>query len=283
MTEGAEKFPERRELSKKEVSYYASLKEKRYQRKYKKFILEGVRFVRDALLYVEKSPYSIDEIFVDFVLADKKGFDEIVALAREKGVPVSLISRRQMEKISAQDTPQGVFAVLSMPERTDDARWGEVLTKRGLVLYLDGVQDPGNCGTLIRSAAAFGALAVVIGQDTAKLYNPKVIQATASAFFHIPVLDLGHRPGREIVGKFIDMGFELLITGKEGEPIHTVEPAEKMILVVGNEGAGVRRELYALPHKPVTIPITRIESLNAAVAGSIALYELSKHKLVEKV
>ena len=270
------KMPERRELTKKELSYYASLKEKRYRRKYKKFILEGVRFVRDALLYSDNSPYRLDEIFVDFVLAEKKGFDEIVRLAKEKSVPVSLISRWQMEKISAQDTPQGVFAVLSMPERTDDARWGEVLTKKGTVLFLDGVQDPGNCGTLIRSAAAFGALAVIIGQDTAKLYNPKVIQATAGAFFHIPVLDLGHRPGREIVGKFVEMGFELLITGAGGKPIYEITPSEKMVLVVGNEGSGVRDEIFTLPHTLVTVPITRIDSLNAAVAGSVALYEISK-------
>ncbi len=274
-----EKNPERRELTKKELTYYASLRQKRYQRKFKKFVLEGVRFVRDALVYFQDSPYKIDEIFVDFVLAEKKGFDEIVALAREKSVPVYLITRRQLEKISGQDTPQGVFAVLSMPDRSDDARWGEILTKKGIVLYLDGVQDPGNCGTLIRSAAAFGALAVITGQDTAKLYNPKVIQATAAAFFHIPVLDLGHRPATEILGKFAEMGFKLIITAKDGEPIYNIKPTQKMVLVVGNEGVGVRGQIFELPHIRATIPIVRVESINAAVAGSVALYELTKGSL----
>ena len=271
--------PTRRDLSKKEVSYYASLREKRYQRRFKKFILEGVRFVKDALKYFQQSPYKVDEIFVDFVLADKKGFDEIIALARKRSVPVYLISRRQLEKISGQDNPQGVFAVLSMPERPDDVRWGEILTKKGTVLYLDGVQDPGNCGTLIRSAAAFGALAVIIGQDTAKLYNPKVIQATAAAFFHVPVLDLGHRAGREVVGKFVEMGFKLIITARDGEPIYNIKPSEKMLLVVGNEGAGVRGELFEIPHVRATIPIVRVESINAAVAGSVALYELTRRSI----
>ncbi|RKZ32986.1 hypothetical protein DRQ33_04935 [bacterium] len=263
-------------LSKVKLNYYNSLSNKRYQRKYGKFIIEGLCFVEEALQLQPKSDYRVDEIVVDSLFVNKPIFSRIQELTAEENIPIIAIKRYQFEQISQQSSPQGILAVLRFPAKSDDVRLGDLLTYKGIILFLDGVRDPGNCGTLIRCAAAFGASAVIIGEDTVKLYNYKVIQATAGAFFHIPIIDMGHRDSTEILSKFIERGFNIFATHTDGTNINSISIGKKNILIVGNEGAGIRKSILRLPHNKISIPISeKVDSLNAGIAGAIALYRFS--------
>ncbi|MCD6594923.1 RNA methyltransferase [bacterium] len=254
--------------------------EKRYQHKYRKFVVEGMRFVMEALLASDDSSYPVGEILIDPILLKKPYGSELQKLAEKKHIPIMQIKRYQFEQISIEQTPQGILAVCDIPQRSNDERLGDFLTYKGTILYLDNVQDPGNCGTLIRSTAAFGATGVVIGEGTAKLFNPKVIRATAGAFLHIPIIDLGHRESADIIKKFIHSNFEVLVSSADGVLVDKVPIAGRTLLVIGNEGNGVRKSIVDIAHRKISIPIAQnIESLNAAVAGSVILYILqSKSK-----
>ncbi|RKZ29017.1 hypothetical protein DRQ29_00915 [bacterium] len=262
-------------LTKKQIQYYRRLTEKRYQHKYRKFAVEGTRFVMEALLASDSSFYPVSEILIDPILFKKPYGNEIQKIARGKHIPIVQIKRYQFEQISTQKNPQGIMAICEMPSLSDDERLDSFLTTDGTILFLDGVQDPGNCGTLIRSAAAFESSGVIIGENTAKLFNPKVIQASAGAIFHIPVVEIVNRDSVEIIKKFKNTGFKILVSSADGVPVDRISITRKTLLVIGNEGNGVRKSIIDIADKKISIPIAEnIESLNAAVAGSIILYIL---------
>jgi len=270
-------------LSKKEIQYYRAMWDRHNIRKSGRFIIEGIRAVDELLNAQDKSDYPVQEVLIDPVIIEKPAGKRIVVLAQRKNVPIEPVKRNQLIRITETRTPQGIIAVVALPAGEDDARLDEFLQFSGTILYLDGVQDPGNCGTLIRSAAAFGASGVVIGEGTAKLYNSKVIRATASAFLHIPIIDLGHRQGSEIVEKFAKTGFEIFITASDGESIKKISKLGRALLIIGNEGAGIRQSIIEIADRKISIPISLgVESLNAAVAGSIILFEFQKLSRNEK-
>jgi TrmH family RNA methyltransferase len=137
-----------------------------------------------------------------------------------------------------------------------------------VTLVLDGIQDPGNAGTLLRSAEAFGAAAVIGLKGTVDLFHPKVLRASAGSAFRVPVL-------RHAVWQDLDVPAGFLVAGavaRGGEPPASLNFREGAVLAVGNEGAGLSAGLRQCS-TPVTISTCGVESLNAAVAGSILLYE----------
>jgi RNA methyltransferase, TrmH family len=137
------------------------------------------------------------------------------------------------------------------------------------VVYLDGVQDPGNAGTIIRTALSFGYSGVVLSKDAVSLYNSKVIQSTKGALFHIPVM-------REDLKTLKLLGYNIYVTTLEGEDEKKMGPLiEPFCLVFGNEGQGVRPENQKLG-KALKIEMSGIDSLNVAVASGIFLYRFQK-------
>ena len=143
------------------------------------------------------------------------------------------------------------------------------------VLALDNIQDPGNLGTIIRSALAFGVTTIVLSEDTVDLYNPKVLRATQGMIFHTNIivrdlfdwLRMVRGSDFNIYGTSVDGGVDVKTLGKEEK--------DNFVLIVGNEGNGVSRKLLDLCDKNLYISMTsRVESLNVAVATSILLYEL---------
>lgn len=138
------------------------------------------------------------------------------------------------------------------------------------VLLLDGVQDPGNIGTLIRTAVSFSFDAVYCSYESADLYNEKVIRSTQGALFHIPVIrtDLG-----EQIASLRSDGFEIIATAlRDAHPMAEVLPQEKMAFILGNEGSGVSEALQTQSDLCMKIEMNGFESLNVAVAGGIVMY-----------
>ncbi len=140
------------------------------------------------------------------------------------------------------------------------------------ILVLDRIQDPGNLGTMIRSALAFGFFDIVISEDTVDLYNEKVVRSSEGMLFNINVI----RKDLEIFLKEIKSEYQILATDvKNGENIKQISVSNKVALIIGNEGQGVQEKIKNYSNKFIKIPINKnCESLNAGVAASILMYEI---------
>ncbi|QNU25870.1 TrmH family RNA methyltransferase [Geobacillus zalihae] len=217
------------------------------------FLLEGFHLVEEAV----KSNAPLVELMVDERTAIPPGWDV--------SVPVVIVTEAVMKAISSTETPQGIAAVCrKLPAELEGVK---------TALLIDAVQDPGNLGTMIRTADAAGIDAVILGEGCADVYNPKVVRATQGSLFHLPVVkgDLV-----QWIARFKEQGIPVYGTALENAvDYRTVPPSSSFALLVGNEGSGVRRDLLRLTTENVYIPIYgQAESLNVAVAAGILLYSL---------
>lgn len=234
-------------LTNQEVKYLDKLKQRKYREEEKKFLVEGEHLVEEAI----------------------KGnvLEKIVVLENTKfnfNFPKIEVSKEVMKKISSVDTPPNIIGLCKM---LDEKAVGNK------ILMLDMIQDPGNLGTIIRSAVAFGVDTVVLSENTVDLYNPKVIRSTQGMIFHVNIL---RRTLEEEICALKTRNIPIYTTNVEqGENIRNIEDIDKYALIVGNEGNGVRKEIAAFADHNIYISMNPVvESLNVAVATSILLYEL---------
>jgi TrmH family RNA methyltransferase len=191
----------------------------------------------------------------------------------------------QVEKISLPDklfsgavpteSPQGVAALVKWKEHSQE----ELLARSetGPILVIAGLQDPGNLGTILRSAEAFGAAGVVLGEGTVSVFNSKVIRASAGSVFRLPLI---RGKIKEISGVLRAEGIKFMATSSHrGVPLSQVNLADKHAFLIGNEGAGIPRDLMSEIDETVAIPhSSQVESLNAGIAASILLYESARQR-----
>jgi TrmH family RNA methyltransferase len=221
------------------------------------FLAEGLNVVEEAVTHGR-----VREILLGDDAAEAPRARELAL----RGVPVQRLGRKDVEQLAETRTPSGIFALVEDPCRP---LAGAQLPARALVLVAAGVADPGNLGTLVRTAAALGAAGVVVAGDAVEPTNPKVVRATAGALFRIPVL-------RGDVAALKAMGFRVLVADAHGEPVSawSARPA-RLALVVGNEPRGVEDQVRALADGVLGIPLDGgVESLNVAVAAGILLHAL---------
>ncbi|GMB07387.1 23S rRNA methyltransferase [Thermolongibacillus altinsuensis] len=239
-----------------QVKEWKKLLTKKGREKTGLFLIEGFHLVEEAL----KSDVHIVELIVD------EG-KEIPSSWNVDHIPMTFVTEEIIQAISDTEAPQGIVAVCKqLVHKPID--WD-----RANVLMIDAVQDPGNIGTMIRTADAVGMDAVILGEGCADLYNPKVIRATQGSLFHLPVFK-GNL--QEWIEQLKSQNVPIYGTSLEnGEDYRNVPPMEPFALLVGNEGSGVRKELLDMTTKNLYIPIYgRAESLNVAVATGILLYHL---------
>ena len=214
----------------------------KYQKELKLFKIEGFH----ALEMAKESGVLVSI----FTTKEIKGFD----------VPQYVVSEEIMKSISSAKSPQGVLCVCNFIKEKE--------IKSDKILYLDDVSDPGNLGTLLRTALAFGYTDVIL-KDGCFQYNEKVLQATQGAIFQLNILN------NYDIKKL--KNYEIIATEIKGSVVlSTIHNISKHILVLGNEAHGVSDEILKIASKRVRIDIKNIESLNVAVAGAIAMYELGK-------
>jgi RNA methyltransferase, TrmH family len=174
------------------------------------------------------------------------------------------------------ETPQGVAALVKWKQVKMEELL-EPVDDNLLMIAVGGLQDPGNLGTIIRSAEAFGARGVLLGEKTVSPFNPKVVRASAGSIFREPVLrvKLG-----EMVEKMKQSGVRVLATSSHnGKPLHEARFSGPCMIVIGNEGAGLAPEILAQADELMTIPHSeKVESLNAGIAASIILYEAGRQR-----
>ena len=180
-------------------------------------------------------------------------------------IKVTEIDPGTMKKISSLATPPQVLAILKKPV------WTRPLAFKGLTIILDTIQDPGNLGTIIRTADWFGVKNIVCSEGSVDCYNPKVIQSTMGSIFRMQVFY------EDIVNLVkAHPSSAVLAASLEGTPLYEDEKWSDLFLVIGNESAGIRQEIQQIASRKVLIPrLGNAESLNAAVATGILLYELT--------
>lgn len=176
---------------------------------------------------------------------------------------ITRVTKRVFKHITETETPQGIAAVVKIKQKKYE--------RKDQVLLIDGIQDPGNLGTIIRTADAAGFSLIVLGDGTVDMYNDKVLRATQGSIFHVPIIQANLN---EKISILKNDGFTVWATGlNDAINYNDVSPKEKMALILGNEGAGVQSELMALADEVVNIPIYgSAESLNVSIAAGILMY-----------
>ncbi len=189
----------------------------------------------------------------------------------ERGVGMHECEDDELRKIAATDQPQGIIAVYE-PRRWEPTELAP--TGGRALVVLDAVQDPGNVGTIARTAAAFGASGLLALPGTADLTNPKTVRAAMGALFRLP-----HRSATldELAAVVQSADAEIWVTAMHGDRVETLEPDKPVAIVLGNEGAGVSDAIMTGATRRVTIPIEAgAESLNVAIAAGIILQALHR-------
>jgi TrmH family RNA methyltransferase len=227
-----------------------------------RFVFEGPTLLAEA----QRSGITIEELFgTEGALRDNAA---IVASIERAGAPAYVVSDRTLARLSDVETPTGLLAVAELPGAT----LASILARPGAVLLLAGVNDPGNAGTLLRSAEAFGAAGVVFGRGGVDPFAPKVVRAAMGSLFRLPVttatpeevLDAAAASGRPIVAAVL-----------AGEALAGAVIPTNAVLAIGNERHGVAGFLPRWDQSVRIEQASETESLNAAVAGSILLYAMS--------
>ncbi len=249
-------------LSKADTKYLRSLRQNKFRGKHGEFLAEGTINVLDFLA----GPLKVKRL-----LATKSWLDEhgqaVASLKAE------IVSRAEMQKVSALKNPSEVLAVVEKPEY----KLPDLASVGHYVLALDEIRDPGNLGTMIRTADWFGIGDVVCSENTVDAYNPKVVQATMGSLGRVRVhyADLrkwlAGRPGDvKVFGAVL-----------HGNDIRKAERPGKGVLLIGSEAQGISQALYPMIDRPVQIPAAPgagAESLNAAVAAAIVCHEFCNHR-----
>ncbi|MFD2046273.1 TrmH family RNA methyltransferase [Ornithinibacillus salinisoli] len=216
------------------------------------FLIEGYHLVEEAW----KSEWTIREIIVQ---------QDVSVPAWCENYQVTVVGENVFQYISETKTPQGIAAIVSFKEQP--ASIGN------FVLLIDAIQDPGNLGTIIRTADAAGFDAIILGNGTVDVFNDKVIRATQGSIFHIPIFQENLE---ERISILQQEGFSIWATAlTNAKPYHTIEKPEKVALVLGNEGAGIKEDIIRQADTIVNIPIYgEAESLNVSVAAGILMYHV---------
>ncbi len=236
-------------ISKNEIKLIRSLQQKKFRMQEKLFVLEGRKAVEEALSFEGQ----LVKVFTT---------DEAFALKHR----VPLIHSRDMEQISSLTQPPGYLAVLKQKEASLSTIEGKTFC------IANAIADPGNLGTLIRTCEWFGVDALVLDENCVDVYNSKVVQATMGSILRLPITS---STTREIIDFFKLKEIPLLAADLDGAPIQSFKAPEQWGLVVGSESHGVSPAFIQASSTRLTIPsMGNAESLNASIAGGIAIYQL---------
>jgi TrmH family RNA methyltransferase len=207
------------------------------------------------------------------VLVSEKAYASVAKLLRNRpDISLRTIEDRAFASAASTETSQGVISLVRLPRWDLDA----LFSGRPLVMVLDGMQDPGNAGSIARSAEAFGASGIVFRRGTVAATNPKTLRASAGSLFRVPFLEgLGCD---EIAAQVRRRKLALLAASSDGGvPLPRQDLLTPCVIVLGSEGQGVSPELRTFA-QPVHIPTTGVESLNAAVSAALILYEAARQR-----
>ena len=243
------------------------LKEKKYRDEQQKYIIEGIKLVKEAI----EENAKIDMIVVCEECINDGSIDKSLMYEIAK-FDCIYVSEKVFSTITDVNTPQGILAVIERKENN------EIKYDEDIIVVLDGIQDPGNLGTILRTLDSVNLKQIIISQNTADPYNSKVVRSTMGAIFRVNIVR-----SKDLISTLKEMKknkYKIMITSLDAKDTIYNADYKKKVLVIGNEANGVSKEIQEIADEKVIIPMLgKTESLNAAVATSIILYEYVRRKL----
>jgi len=248
-----------------------ALSRKKDRMKSGRFVAEGLRFVMSAIQMNAK----IDAIvYSDAVYRTEEGTTFINELIEKAEYKVLEIEEKIFGELSDTQSPQGIMALVHQPKFT----WEQIMKPHGFLIILDRIQDPGNLGTIIRTADAAGADGVILLKGTVDAYNPKVLRSTMGSVFEMPVIE--GVTWEETFNNLSEAGYTFAATALEKSVEYdSVDYTKSSALIIGNEANGISDEIISQSDIAVKIPIVgSAESLNAGVAAAVMMYEVLRQR-----
>lgn len=239
-------------IQNQQIKTFRKLHQRKHREQLQQFLVEGYHLVEEAL----KSDWEVEHI----VMTDQA--KKLEGITKEK---VMLVNQVVFNHLSQTESPQEIMAVIKKK------KFQKITGKR--LLLIDRIQDPGNLGTIIRTAVAAGYDAIVLGKGTVDPFNDKVLRATQGAVFHLPLIKKDLRP---MIDRLKKDSYTIVASCLEGaKNVETIKKPDKFALVLGNEGSGISPEILSESDIKVKIPIYgEVESLNVSVAAGILMYQL---------
>jgi len=253
-------------ISKKEIKYLASLKQKKFRLLNNEFVIEGEKLILDAF----KHNQSIKKIIYSIKI---KKFDVIRKKSKKYNVELTLCTEKDAERISDTKNSQQIFALLEYPS-LKKLTTIENNTNNSLII-IDGISDPGNMGTILRTCSWFGCYDIIITNSSVELYNPKTVRSGMGAHFHMKNI---YRDSIENIIEYLqNYQYEMLAADLKGKNIETYVPKKNnWALILGNESKGISKQFKDVSQL-IHIPGEgKMESLNVAEAASIVIHYLYK-------
>ena len=252
-------------IQKKEIKYLSSLKQKKFRLINKGFVIEGSKLILDAMKHkqnIKKITYcGKDELF-----------DEIRKQAKQNNIELEPCTSKDAERISDTKNSQQIFALLSLnlPQKISK----NILLGENNIIVMDGISDPGNMGTILRTCSWFGYYDIMLSDKCVELYNPKTIRSGMGAHFH---MDNVYKDNIKNIMRYLsDNNYEIIVANVNGIKLNNYKiKNKKWALVLGNESKGLSPESLNASDVILTIDGNEtMESLNVAEAGSIIMYDL---------
>lgn len=252
------------------IKYIRSLTDPKHRKKEQAFLIEGVKMVEEAL----RDGAGVTTVVAAPALVQHHG-KGVLKLAESRGVDVFWISERLMDAVAESKTPQPVMAVVRMMQRSEEDLFSQ---SSKLIVVAHRLQDPGNLGTIIRTAEAAGASGVAITENTVDPYNVKAIRASMGSILRLPVVQVGDLT--PFLKTCKTNGFQTAATVVTGEKTHfDIDLIRPTAVILGQEGAGLSADVMAGIDLRVRIPMTEsVDSLNVAAAAAVILYEALRQR-----
>jgi TrmH family RNA methyltransferase len=243
------------------------LKRRKARERRSQFVAEGVRTVEELL----RSPIAVHGILRTGAFAGTPRGAALLDTIAKRDIECLEVDEKDFLSAAETESPQGILAIADVPDR-ELASLSLAAATSARILVLDAIQDPGNAGTLVRTAAALGVNAVVALPGTADLWNAKSVRSGVGAHFRVPAMHASHE---ELKGFLTSQDISLWGADAGGEFVDSAKPPQRLALAVGNEGAGLSAGIRELAQKIVGLPMgAEVESLNVSVAAGIMLWAL---------
>lgn len=249
------------------IKHIRKLKEKKYRDEFGEFIVEGIKMIEEAIKEEAKIKYIIvcDDCKTESTMSQEQLYD----IAKFECV---YVTEKIFSMISDVIAPQGIMAIIEKPKKNEN----KIDYRANMFLILDNIQDPGNMGTILRTADSLNMKQIIVAPGTADCYNSKVVRSTMGAIFRVNVIE---RDLEKVIKEMEKHNIKVYATDlKTDKTIYDVDYG-KSAVIIGNEANGVSKNILELANERIKIPMTgKTESLNAAVATGIILYEANRRR-----
>jgi TrmH family RNA methyltransferase len=255
----------------KAVRFLASLSDPKVRKKEKVFLIEGVKMVEEAL----RDKLGVKQVIASPSLTQHHG-KGVIKLAERSGIEILWISERLMDGVSESKTPQPVMAVVTMREHAEEVL---IAHSSRLIVIAHQLQDPGNLGTIIRTAEAVGAAGVAVTQNSVDPHNPKTVRASMGSILRLPVVRIAEALG--FLGKCKKAGYQTVAMVLQGNRnLFDADLTKPTAVIFGQEASGLQGSLLESVDLQIRIPMAEtIDSLNVATSAAVVLYEVLRQRM----